>query len=54
VRPYLQNNQSKKVGSLAQAVQCLTHKNKAPNSNSNTAKKKKKKFLYIKVNESII
>jgi hypothetical protein len=43
VRSCLQNNQSKKAGGMAQAVEHLPSKHKTLNSNPNTAKEKKEK-----------
>jgi hypothetical protein len=41
VKPYLQNNQRKRAGGMAQAIEHLPGKHKALNSNPSTAKKKK-------------
>jgi hypothetical protein len=43
VRPYLQNNESREAGEMAQAIKCLPSKHEGWNSNSRTTKKKKKK-----------
>jgi hypothetical protein len=42
VRPYLQNNESREAGGMAQAIKCLPSKHEGWNSNSRTTKKKKK------------
>jgi hypothetical protein len=42
MRPYLQNNWSKKSGSVTSVLECLTRKCEALGLNTNTAQKKKK------------